>query len=375
MEDFQISSAPCSSSSSALQQKLQFIIQNQSQNQGQYWWTYAIFWRVTTTENCRLLLAWVDGYFQAGGRDVSMAERFYSMSVAREFEFDSNGDGDVLTKAFISGREVWLSELFQFGQSKRGKEAERHGIRTLVCIPTPASPCGVLELGSQDTIREDLKFVEHLKSVFASDQIFVVQSCNQLRLEENTSWGRKSRVVGARGAPVTSHVEAERQRREKLNHQFCCLRSVVPNISRMDKASLLSDAVLYIHELQAKIKDLEFEFSKRSNSKESKKAALVNQRRPNGGLIKVEVEVEVKIMGLEAVIRVQTKNMSNTMAKLMEALRDLELKVHHASMLNLNDFTLHDVVVGLRPDQKQTNIEEEAIRMSLLKTLHHPSSP
>ena len=35
------------------------------------------------------------------------------------------------------------------------------------------------------------------------------------------------------------------------------LRSVVPNVSKMDKASLLSDAVAYIEELKAKIQNLE----------------------------------------------------------------------------------------------------------------------
>lgn len=44
----------------------------------------------------------------------------------------------------------------------------------------------------------------------------------------------------ARGETVLDHVEAERQRREKLNHLFCELRGVVPNVSRMDKASLLA---------------------------------------------------------------------------------------------------------------------------------------
>uniref|UniRef100_A0A0V0GU39 Transcription factor n=1 Tax=Solanum chacoense TaxID=4108 RepID=A0A0V0GU39_SOLCH len=50
------------------------------------------------------------------------------------------------------------------------------------------------------------------------------------------------------------HVEAERKRREKLNHRFYALRSVVPYVSKMDKASLLGDAVTYINELKAKIK-------------------------------------------------------------------------------------------------------------------------
>jgi len=46
---------------------------------------------------------------------------------------------------------------------------------------------------------------------------------------------------------------AERQRRKKMNQQFYALRSVVPTISRLHKASLLADAMDYIKELQSRI--------------------------------------------------------------------------------------------------------------------------
>jgi hypothetical protein len=57
--------------------------------------------------------------------------------------------------------------------------------------------------------------------------------------------------------PTISHVEAERQRREKLNRRFCDLRAAVPTVSRMDKASLLADAAAYIAELRRRVEQLE----------------------------------------------------------------------------------------------------------------------
>ena len=71
---------------------------------------------------------------------------------------------------------------------------------------------------------------------------------------------RRGRKPGPRPeGPTVSHVEAERQRRDKLNRRFCDLRAAVPTVSRMDKASLLADAAAYIAELRARVARLEDE--------------------------------------------------------------------------------------------------------------------
>ncbi|KAL2934649.1 Transcription factor bHLH3 [Bienertia sinuspersici] len=70
---------------------------------------------------------------------------------------------------------------------------------------------------------------------------------------------RPSRRPASGREEAMSHVLAERQRREKLNQRFYALRAVVPNISKMDKASLLLDAISYINDLQTKIGMLEAE--------------------------------------------------------------------------------------------------------------------
>ncbi|XVF80296.1 hypothetical protein PTKIN_Ptkin15bG0059400 [Pterospermum kingtungense] len=190
---------------------------------------------------------------------------------------------------------------------------------------------------------------------------------------------KRGRKPGLGRETPLNHVEAERQRREKLNHRFYALRAVVPNVSRMDKASLLSDAVLFINELKAKIEELESQLQRECKKVKVEMAdAIDNQStttsvdqaaRPSisssgtdgcGGL-----ELDIKIMGNDAMIRVQSENVNHPAAKLMGTLRDLEFEVHHASMACVNDLMLQDIMVRV-PDGLRT---DEGLKSALLSRL------
>ncbi|KAK6918194.1 Myc-type, basic helix-loop-helix (bHLH) domain [Dillenia turbinata] len=446
----------------SIQQRLHLMVQNRPE-----WWAYAIFWESSSDHNGRVFLSWGDGLFQGarnkhnmvkpdpagqkrvmkgfqallaknpdlGGSidgDVSDTEWFYMTSMAQSF---STGEG-VIGKAFSSGSLVWVSgrHELQFYNCERAKEAEIHGMQTLVCIPTIG---GVLELGSCEIVRENWSLVQQAKSVFGSNLIGLVPEnpspknngspqfldrnfsfgdidlFSGLHEENNTTTmtkqdiGTKKEIkatnvwldsdlsdcpvldtttIEAKRAPrkrgrkpgqgrdePINHVEAERQRREKLNHRFYALRAVVPNVSRMDKASLLADAVSYITELKAKVNDLESQLQRESEKvklecndatdNQSTTTSVDQLTGSNSG--NVALEIEVKIVGSEAMIRVQSQNVDYPSARLMVALRDLELHLHHASMSSVNELVLQDVVVRV-PE----GLEREAgLKAALLRRL------
>ncbi|KAJ4881392.1 Transcription factor MYC2 [Raphanus sativus] len=167
--------------------------------------------------------------------------------------------------------------------------------------------------------------------------------------------GRKP--ANGREEPL-NHVEAERQRREKLNQRFYALRAVVPNVSKMDKASLLGDAIAYINELELNVNKTESEKIKIKNQLEEVKMELAGRKASTCGDLSsssssssatapVGMEIEVKVMGWDAMIRVESSKRNHPAARLMSALMDLELEVSHASMSVVNDLMIQQATVKM----------------------------
>ncbi|KAL4586204.1 hypothetical protein LXL04_010836 [Taraxacum kok-saghyz] len=331
------------------------------------------------------------------------AEWFYVISLTRSF---TQGDGSVPATAFGSNSMIWLSGIDQLKSFNcdRSKEAQIHGLVTLACVPTPN---GVVEMGSYHVIEESWNLAHQVQSLFGCGS--TSSSCSprdpipkkitdfesstpdnqtkdgSLCMKRNTAVVKNTYVEstgdsdqsdsdcqlvlattgkriqkkngkktsGGRRPPV-NHVEAERQRREKLNQRFYALRSVVPNVSRMDKASLLADAVCYIKELNEKVESLESELNHRNKQLKHKKVKVEMTETMDDDYVHSSVtssmykstkqsskinnkpsdfkEIEVKVVGENAMIRVQSGNSELPAAKLMEALRDMKAQIQHGSM-------------------------------------------
>lgn len=168
---------------------------------------------------------------------------------------------------------------------------------------------------------------------------------------------RRGRKPGPRSdGPTVSHVEAERQRREKLNRRFCDLRAAVPTVSRMDKASLLADAAAYIGELRGRVERLEDEAKQAAAARKAPSAATAASH---------ALGLEVRMVGREAAALRLTTAARHAPAGLMGALRALDLPVQYACVSRVGAVTVQDAVVDV-PAALQ---DEGSLRAALLHGL------
>lgn len=186
-----------------------------------------------------------------------------------------------------------------------------------------------------------------------SEHSDVEASCRDERpsvADERRPRKRGRKPANGREEPL-NHVEAERQRREKLNQRFYALRAVVPNISKMDKASLLGDAIAYINELQAKLKVMEAEREKfSSTSRDSSALETV----PNAESQNPAPDVDIQAAHDEVIVRVSCPLDSHPASRVIQAFKESQITVVESKLSAANDTVFHTFVIKSQGSEQLT---------------------
>ncbi|KAF0933179.1 hypothetical protein E2562_016128 [Oryza meyeriana var. granulata] len=174
--------------------------------------------------------------------------------------------------------------------------------------------------------------------------IVPISHCSYREAETPESRGGKGangsrKVCAVQGDFSANHVLKERRRREKLNEKFIILRSLVPFMTKMDKASILGDTIEYVKQLRKRIQDLESSQARRPTTATTTTAAGKRRKRSaaaeagsssNAGGGGNETEVQVSIIESDALLELRCGRCRDggvLLLRVMEALQELHLEV------------------------------------------------
>lgn len=225
-----------------------------------------------------------------------------------------------------------------------------------------------------------------------------------LQTEElDSSWGLEEAALssyydssspegGQSSLAASKNIVSERNRRKKLNDRLFALRAVVPKISKMDKASIIKDAIDYIQELHeqerriqadliqlesGKLKknavfDLDQEIPTLSRLKKKRIDHSYDSRRSTTSSIE-DLELSVSYIGEKTVVVSLTcSKRTETMVKLCEVFETLKLKIIAANITCFSGRVLKTVFV--QADEEEKDHLKRAIE-SAIATLNDPESP
>ncbi|THG09649.1 transcription factor bHLH35-like isoform X2 [Camellia sinensis] len=224
-----------------------------------------------------------------------------------------------------------------------------------------------------------------------------------LQTEELDSWGLEEAALssyydssspeGSQSSLAASkNIVSERNRRKKLNDRLFALRAVVPKISKMDKASIIKDAIDYIQELHEQERRIQADLIQLESGKLKKNAVFdLDQQIPTLSRLKKkridhsydsrrsttstieDLELSVSYIGEKTVVVSLTcSKRTETMVKLCEVFETLKLKIIAANITCFSGRVLKTVFV--QADEEEKDNLKRAIE-SAIATLNDPESP
>nr|AGT39063.1 bHLH transcription factor TT8 [Epimedium sagittatum] len=198
-----------------------------------------------------------------------------------------------------------------------------------------------------------------------------------------------------------NHVLAERRRREKLNERFIILRSLVPFVTKMDKASILGDTIEYVKQLRKRIQDLEVrnrnEGDHRTKSGDGNKSATSKDTRSGGGVVqdrtvsgsdrrKVRIVegsggaktkvveapqtvanlVQVSIIECDALLELKCAYKEDLLLEIMQMLKDLRMEITAVQSSSTNGV----FVAELRAKVKENSSGKKVTIVEVKRAIH-----
>ncbi|XP_060187040.1 transcription factor bHLH18-like [Lycium barbarum] len=181
------------------------------------------------------------------------------------------------------------------------------------------------------------------------------------------------------------HLLAERKGRERFSQLFAVLAKTIPGLKKLDKASILEDAIKYIGELQERVRGLEEGAAGTNRNRNSigtaqKQYSLATTSHDDNSFLTKNVDeskpgindIKVQIMDKNVLIGIHcSKQMRSSFSIIAGIMEKLHLTIHHIRVTPTSHTSLHYISILAEIDQNvDTKVQdvETAFELALLST-------
>ncbi|CAK8539584.1 unnamed protein product [Lathyrus sativus] len=216
-------------------------------------------------------------------------------------------------------------------------------------------------------------------------------------LSENQKKETKRSIVESKKSDSVAkhaqdHIIAERKRREKLSQQFIALSALIPDLKKMDKASVLGDAINHVKQLQEQVKILEQKNQRKNiesvvyvekttkscSSDEDVSVSDTSSNSGNGGNNYCHPnrslpEVEARVSEKNVLIRIHCEKEKGVLMKIIHVIENLHLSVISNSTLLFGTTKLDITIIAEMDDEFRLSVQElvRSIRVGLLQFMKY----
>ncbi|XP_010531323.1 PREDICTED: transcription factor NAI1 isoform X2 [Tarenaya hassleriana] len=200
-------------------------------------------------------------------------------------------------------------------------------------------------------------------SISPSSQLISFGDCNVsniMGMEQQFRQATSSKKSTTRKQPHTmkEHVIAERKRRQKLNERLIALSALLPGLKKVDKATVLEDAISHVKRLQERVKQLEEEQGSTTKSMESVifvKRSVLSEDEDSLASSDEQISrrtlplIEAKVSNQDLLLRILCEKSKGCLGKILSTMEMLQLDVASSFTLPFGNSTL-DITILAKMD-------------------------